>query len=120
MGHFLHGSSALVVTDHTCLRDLTTTKEFNNKRLMRYAVTLSEHNLKVVYREGKDHHLPDLMSRMSRLTPGSLDARKLCDETMGMTAEFMQRTQCSLGTRENQRTDSDLFAPGSACIALDT
>ena len=27
----------------------------------------------------------------------------------------MQRTQCSLGTRENQRTDSDLFAPGSAC-----
>ena len=116
-GHFLHGSSALVVTDHTCLRDLTTTKEFNNKRLMRYmyAVTLSEHNLKVVYREGKDHHLPDLMSRMSRLTPGSLDARKLCDETMGMTAEFMQRTQCSLGTRENQRTDSDLFAPGSAC-----
>ena len=111
--HFLHGSSALVViTDHTCLRDLTTTKEFNNKRLMRYAVTLSEHNLKVVYREGKDHHLPDLMSRMSRLTPGSPDARKLCDETMGMTAEFMQCTQCSLGTRENQRTDSDLFAPG--------
>jgi hypothetical protein len=115
VAHFLHGSSALVVTDHTCLRDLTTTKEFNNKRLMRYAVTLSEHNLKVVYREGKDHHLSDLMSRMSRLTPGSLDARKLCDETMGMTAESMQRTQCSLGTSENQRTDSDLFAPGSAC-----
>ena len=60
---------------------------------MRYAVTLSEHNLKVVYREGKDHHLPDLVSRMPRLTPGSLDARKLCDhETIGMTAEFMQRT----------------------------
>ena len=34
---------------------------------------------------------------------------------MGMTAEFMQRTQCSLGTRENQRTDSDLFAPGFSC-----
>ena len=31
-----------------------------------------------------------------------------------MTAEFMQHTQCSLGTRENERTDSDLFAPGSA------
>ena len=115
VGHFLHGSSALVVTGDTCLRYLATTKEFNNKRLMRYAVTLSEHNLKVVYRKGKDHHLPDLMSRMSRLTPGILDARKLCDETMGMIAEFMQRTQCSLGTRENQRNESDLFAPGSAC-----
>ena len=86
---------------------------------MRYAVTLNEHNLKIVHREGKDHHLPDLMSRMSRLTPGSLGARKLCNETMGMTAEFMQRTQCSLGTRENQRTNSYLFVPGSACRRFD-
>ena len=63
--------------------------------MMRYVVTLSEHNLKVVYREGKDRHLPGLMSRMSRLIPGSLDARiaKLCDETIDMTAEFVQRTQ---------------------------
>ena len=112
--HFLHGNSALVVTDHTCLRDLTVTKEFNNTHLMHYAVTLGGHNLKVVYREGKGHRLPDLMSRMSRLTPGSLDARKLYDETMGMTAEFMQHTQCSFGTRENELVDSDLFAPGSA------
>jgi hypothetical protein len=29
--HFIHGSSALVVTDHSCLRDLTIAKEFNNK-----------------------------------------------------------------------------------------
>ena len=112
--HFLHGIVALVVTYDTCLRDLTTTRELNNKRVMRYAVTLSEHHLKVVYREGKDHHLPELVSRMSRPIPGSLGARKLCDETMGTTAEFMQRTQCSLGTSEDQRTDSDLFAPGSA------
>ena len=61
---FIHGSSALVVTDHSCLRDLTTAKEFNNKRLMRYAVELSEHNLKVVFRPGRDHHLAGLMSRV--------------------------------------------------------
>ena len=42
--HSLHGSFALVVTDHTCLRDLTTTKEFNNKRLMRCAVREREFN----------------------------------------------------------------------------
>ena len=112
--HFLHGSSALVVTDHTCLRDLTTTKEFANKRLMRYAVTLSEHNLKVVYREGKVHHLPDLMSRMSRLTPGSLDSRKLCDEAMGVVAALLHGSNCSLGTRENGRLDSDMFSPGAS------
>ena len=99
-----------------CLHDLITTKEFNNKRLMRYAVTPSEHSLKVVYREGKDHHLLDLMSRMSRLTHGSLDARKLCGETVGMTAEFMQRTQCSLGTRKNQRTDLKRLVRTGLCL----
>ena len=68
VGHFLHGSSAVVATDHSCLKDLMSGKEFNNKRLMRYAVDLSEHNIKIVYRPGKDHHLPDLMSRMQRLS----------------------------------------------------
>ena len=68
--HFIHGSSALVVTDHSCLRDLTTTKEFNNKGL-------SEHNLKAVFTPGSDHHLAHLMSRMRRMTPGtgSVEAR---------------------------------------------
>ena len=32
--HFLHGSSTVVATDHSCLKDLTSGKEFNNKRLI--------------------------------------------------------------------------------------
>ena len=119
-GHFLHGSSALTVTDHTCLRDLTTTKEFDDKRLMRYAVTVSEYNLKVVCREGKDRHVHGLMSRTSRLTPGSLDARKLRDETIGMIAEFMQRTQCSLGTRENYSTRFCLLTHRACDVRCET
>ena len=116
--HFIHGSSALVVTDHSCLRDLTTAKEFNNKRLMRYAVELSEHNLKVVFRPGRDHHLADLMSRMRRLTPGSVEARQVGDEAQGLTAELAQHTDCRLGSRALNRRDSDLFSPGSAVRRL--
>jgi hypothetical protein len=47
--HYVHGSSALVITDHSCLKNLTTDKVFENTRLNRYAVELSEHNLKVIY-----------------------------------------------------------------------
>ena len=118
VGHFIHGSSALVVTDHSCLRDLTTAKEFNNKRLMRYAVELSEHNLKVVFRPGRDHHLADLMSRMRRMTPGSVEARQIGDQAQGLTAELVQGTDCRLGSRALNRRDSDLFSPGSAVRRL--
>ena len=97
--HFLHGSSAVVATDHSCLKDLMSGKEFNSKRLMRYAVDLSEHSIKIVYRPGKDHHLPDLMSRMQRLSPGSLDARAVGDQALGVTAGLVAGTNCKIGTR---------------------
>ena len=83
--HFLHGASAVVATEHSCLKDLTIGKEFNSKRPMRYAVDLTEHNLKIVYRPRREHHLSDLTSRMSVLTPGSVEARAVGDAAMGMT-----------------------------------
>ena len=85
---------------------------------MRYAVELSEHNLKVVFRPGRDHHLADLMSRMRRLTPGSVEARQVGDEAQGLTAELAQHTDCKLGSRALNRRDSDLFSPGSAVRRL--
>ena len=88
--HFLHGSSAVAATDRSCLKDLTIGKGFSSKRLVRYAVDLTEHNLKIVYRPGRDHHLPDLMSRMSHLTPGSVEARAVGDAAMGMTAGMVE------------------------------
>ena len=95
--HFLHGSSAVVATECSRLKDLTSGKEFNSKRLMRYAIDLTEHNLKFVYRPGRDHHLPDLMSRMSNLTPGSVEARAVGDSAMGMTAGMVEGTDLALG-----------------------
>ena len=63
--HFLHGSSAVCLTDHKCLRNLVKDKIFNNERLNRYAVDLSEHTLEIMFRAGKDHHIPDLLSSSS-------------------------------------------------------
>ena len=97
--HFLHGSTAVVTTDHSCLKDLTSGKEFNSKRLIRYAVDLTEHNLKIVYRPRRDHYFPDLMSRMSVLTPESLEARAVGDAAMGMTAGMVEGTDCGIGSR---------------------
>ena len=100
---FLHSSdsAAIVVTDHSCLKNLTSSKTFENRRLNRYAVELSEHNLKIIYRKGADHHLPDLLSRMSKVTPCSVEAKRLGDEAAGCTAPLLlnsmqvQRRHCS-------------------------
>ena len=66
---------------------------------MRYAVDLTEHNLKNAYRPGRDRHLPDLMSRMAVLIPGSVEARAVGDAAMGMTAGMVKAnvtmTSCS-------------------------
>ena len=79
---FLHSSNsaAIVVTDHSCLKNL-----IENRRLNRYAVELSEHNLKVVYRKGSEHHLPDLLSRMARTTSCSIEAKRLGNSAAGCT-----------------------------------
>ena len=70
--------------------------------------------MKIFYRPVKDHHLPDLMSRMSVLTLGSVEARAVGDAAMGMTAGMVEGTDCSLGPRCLGRKDSDPFGPGSA------
>ena len=89
--YFLHSSksSAIVATDHSCLKNLTSSKVFENRRLNRYAVEISEYNLKTIYRQGATHHLPDLLSRMSRVKPSSMEARKIGDESAGMTAHLL-------------------------------
>ena len=113
---FLHSSdsAAIVVTDHSCLKNLTSSKTFENRRLNRYAVELSEHNLKIIYRKGADHHLPDLLSRMSRVTPCSVEAKRLGDEAAGCTAPLLFNSKCNVGTAANRYSDSDIFSPGSA------
>jgi hypothetical protein len=78
---------------------------------MRYAVELSEHNLKVVFRPGRDHHLADLMSRMRRMTPGSVEARQIGDQAQGLTAELVQGTDCKLGFESTEQKRFRLVQP---------
>ena len=113
---FLHSSdsAAIVVTDHSCLKNLTSSKTFENRRLNRYAVELSEHNLKIIYRKGADHHLPDLLSRMSKVTPCSVEAKRIGDEAAGCTAPLLLESDCRVGTQANNYADSDVFSPGSS------
>ena len=95
-------SATIVVTDHSCLKNLTSSKTFENKRLNRYAVELSEHNLKIIYRKGADHHLSDLLSRMSGVTPCSVEAKRLGDEAAGCTAPLPFNSKCNVGTAANK------------------
>ena len=114
--HFLHGSKhgTIVATDHSCLRNLTSSKVFENRRLNRYAVELSEYNIKIIFRPGKTHHLPDLLSRMKRVKPGSVEAKKLGDLAHGHTAGLLLGSDCKVGSKEAKYADSDVFSDGSA------
>jgi hypothetical protein len=90
--HFLHGSSAVCITDHKCLRNLVKDKIFNNERLNRYAVDLSEHTLEIMFRAGKDHHIPDLLSRLREASPG--ERKAIAEQLQGHTAEAIEETDC--------------------------
>ena len=104
----------IVATDHSCLRNLTSSKVFENRRLNRYAVELSEYNLKIIFRPGKTHHLPDLLSRMKQVKPGSVEAKKLDDLAHGHTAGLLLDSDCKVGTKQAQYADSDVFSDGAA------
>ena len=114
--HFLHGSKygAIVATDHSCLKNLTSSKLFENRRLNRYAVELSEYNLKIIFRPGKTHHLPDLLSRMKRVKPGSVEAKRIGDEAHGHTAGLLLGSECNIGTKQARYADSDVFSADAA------
>ena len=110
--HFLHGSKygAIVATDHSYLRNLTSSKLFENRRLNRYAVKLPEYNLKIIFRPGKTHHLPDLLSRMKRVKSGSGEAKRIGDKAHGHTASLLLSSECNIGTKQARYADSDIFS----------
>lgn len=59
---YLEGTSFTVVTDHHSLIWLHNLKEPNG-RLCRWAVRLQQFDFKIIHRKGKDHVVPDLLSR---------------------------------------------------------
>ena len=57
----------MVVTDHSALTALTSKRGFENSRLSRYALDLSEFDLLIRHKPGRYHFLPDWMSRAELL-----------------------------------------------------
>ncbi|RWS00992.1 pol polyprotein-like protein, partial [Dinothrombium tinctorium] len=63
---YLDGREFTVITDHSALQWLQNSlgvKSRGAKRLFRWATELSPYNFKIKYRKGKDHTIPDMLSR---------------------------------------------------------
>jgi len=66
--HFLDGQQFLIRTDHQALSWIHSTTD-SSGRLMRWRLCLSEYTFDMVYKPGASHHLPDFLSRASKVAP---------------------------------------------------
>ena len=63
--YLLHGSPAIIITDHSSLTHLMTKRNLVSARQRGFAMDLMETQpLEIVHRAGKKLHLPDLLSRL--------------------------------------------------------
>ena len=60
----LVSNQVILITDHSSLLALTNGKEMKSMRQQRYAMDLSEFNLKIVHRAGALLHTSDALSRL--------------------------------------------------------
>jgi len=60
---YLHGNQFQIITDHSPLQWLTTTKEFKNNMHCRWAMALQDYDFKIVHRPGSLHQNADVTSR---------------------------------------------------------
>ena len=102
---FLFGSVGVVTTDHSCLRSLVNPdKEFEDARMAKMALELSEHDLVIAHRAGarKDFAPADFMSRAD-----VADADKV-EQLMGRTFQ----DQASIAMKLNEDLRKQCLNPG--------
>ena len=60
---YLAGYHFKVITDHTALKYIFKHKNSTNARLARWALSLSQYDYEIIYKEGATHFVPDALSR---------------------------------------------------------
>lgn len=94
--HMLYGNTNVVVTDHSALMALCNPKkEFTNPRMARYALELSEHDLIIAHRPGKELFIPDMLTRAVRMDDEA-EIERLMAVAWGNVAELIKNTEAHL------------------------
>ncbi|KAG9508863.1 Retrovirus-related Pol polyprotein from transposon 17.6, partial [Fragariocoptes setiger] len=76
---YILGKEVEIITDHTALCSLCSLgkKKPLPRKLARWALTLQEFNLKIIYSRGRTHHEADCLSRAAIDTPDDSDLERM-------------------------------------------
>ena len=98
MRQYLQNKVCIVITVHSSLTSLTNPKkEFDNARMARYALLLSEYDILIAHRAGEELITPDMLSR-AELLEDKEEIKKLFAQAVGDEA------QLAMQFRELKRT----------------
>ena len=62
----------------------------------------------------KTHSMSDLLSRMKRVKPGSVEAKRIGDEAHSHVAGLLLGSECNIGTKQARYADSDILSTDAA------
>ena len=93
---YLHNNVCIVITDHSSLTSLTNPKkEFDNARMARYALLLSEYDILIAHRAGEELITPDMLSRAEHLEDKE-EIKKLFAQAVGDEAQLAMQISGNL------------------------
>jgi len=96
--HLLYGNTTICITDNSALKSLTSpTKTFENPRMARMALTLSEHDLVIAHRPGtsKELIISDMLSRCG-MENDAAKLESLMEQAWGCMGQICRETKLEL------------------------
>jgi hypothetical protein len=92
----LYGITNVVITDHNALMALCNPKKgFTNPRMVRCALELSEHDLIIAHRPGKELFISDMLTRAVRMDDEA-EVERLMSVAWGDVAKLIKNTEAHL------------------------